>query len=86
MEFNVGKCFAMRIGHQGGRWKIDPTMYILHGQVLCITDTTKYLGLTITSDLKWNSHIQKLTSKANSVLGLLRRNQDSFKNCEDTSL
>ena len=86
MEFNVGKCFAMRIGHQGGRWKINPTMYILHGQVLCITDTTKYLGLTITSDLKWNSHIQKLTFKANSVLGLLRRKQDSFKNCEDASL
>ena len=50
-------------------------MYIIHGQVLCITDTTRYLGLTITSDLKWNSHIQKVTSKANSVLGLLGRNQ-----------
>ena len=58
MEFNVGKCFTMRVGRQ----------------VLCITDNTKYLGLTITSDLKWNSHIQKVTSKANSVLGLLRRN------------
>ena len=42
--------------------------------MLCITDTTKYLGLAITSDLEWNSHIQKVTSKANSVLGLLRRN------------
>ena len=62
-----------RVGRQRGRSKIDPPMYILHGQVLCITDTTKYLGLTITSDLKWNSHIQKVTSKANSVLGLLRR-------------
>ena len=37
---------------QRGRSKIDPPMYILHGQVLCITDTTKYIGLTITSDLK----------------------------------
>ena len=74
MEFNVSKCFAIRVGRQKGRLKIDPTMYILHGQVLCITDTTKYLGLTITSDLKWNSHIQKVTSKANSVLGLLRKN------------
>ena len=65
MEFNVGKCFAMRVGRQRDRSKIDPTMYILHGQVLCITmitDTTKYLGLTITSHLKWNSHIQKGTS------------------------
>ena len=72
MEFNVGKCFAMRVGRQRGRSKMDPPMYKLHGQVLCITDTTKYLGLTITSDMKWNSHIQKVTSRANSVLGLLR--------------
>ena len=75
MEFNVGKCFTMRVGgRQRGRSKMDPPMYSLHGQVLCITDNTKYLGLTITSDLKWNRHIQKVTSKANSVLGLLRRN------------
>ena len=42
--------------------------------MLCITDTTKYRGLTITSDLKWNSRIQKVTSRANFVLELLRRN------------
>ena len=74
MEFNVGKCFTMRVGCQRGRSKMDPPMYRLHGQMLCITDNTKYLGRTITSDLKWNSHIQIVTSKANSVLGLLRRN------------
>ena len=74
MEFNVGKCFAMRVGRQRGTSKLDPPRYILHGEVLCITDNTKYLGLNITSDLKWNSHIQKVTAKANSVLGLLRRN------------
>ena len=75
MEFNVGKCFAMRVGRQRGRSKMDPPTYILHGQVLCITDSTKYLDrLTITSHLKWNSYIQNVTSKANSVLGLLSRN------------
>ena len=52
---------------------MDPSMYRLHGQVLCITDNTNYPGLSITSDLKWNSHIQYVTSMANSVLGLLRR-------------
>ena len=74
MELNVGKCFTMRVGRQRGKSKMDSPMYRLHGQVICITANTKYLGLTITSDLKWNSHIQKVTSKANSVLGLLRRN------------
>ena len=50
MEFNVGECFALSVGRQRGRLKMDPATYILHGQVLCITDTTKYLG--VTSDLK----------------------------------
>ena len=54
MKFNVGKCFAMRVDCQRGRSKMDPPMHRLHGQVLCITDNTKYLGLTNTSDLKWN--------------------------------
>ena len=64
----------MRAGHQRGRSKLDPPSYSLHGQVLLITDTTKYLGLSLTSDLKWNTHIQKVSAKANSILGLLRRN------------
>ena len=88
MGFNVGKCFTMRIGRQRGRSKINPPMYKLHGQVLCITDSTKYLGLTITSELKWNSYIKKVTSKANSVLArsLEKKLKDSVESCENTSL
>ena len=70
MEFNVDKCFAMMVGRQRGRSRIDPPMYILHGQVLCITDTTNYLGQTITS----------------SIRALEKEPQDSFKSCEDTIL
>ena len=51
-----------------------PPHYTLHNQTLTVTDSTKYLGLTLTSDLKWNKHISLITSKANSILGLLRRN------------
>ena len=32
------------------------------------------LGVTVTSDLKWNSHIRNVCSKANRTLGFLRRN------------
>ena len=48
--------------------------YTLHNQNLSETDSAKYLGLTITSDLQWNQHINNVTNKANSILGLLRRN------------
>ena len=83
MSENVLQCG----GRQIGRSKLDPPMYRLHGQVLCITDNTKYLGLTITSDLKWNSQIQKVTSKANSVFVCLEKKlKDSVKSCENTYL
>ena len=32
---------------------------------------TKYLGVTIQDDLRWGSHINSTTSKANKTLGFL---------------
>ena len=37
-------------------------------------DEAKYLGVLLSSDLMWSKHIQHLVSKANSTMGLLRRN------------
>ena len=34
----------------------------------------KYLGVTITSDLRWNTHVSNVCTKANRTLGFLRRN------------
>ena len=36
--------------------------------------TNPYLGITISKDLKWNSHSSTITKKANSTHGFLRRN------------
>ena len=76
MQFNADKCFTMRTGRS--KSKINAS-YNLHDQPLQSTDSVKYLGLTLTSDPKFNSHINNVTAKANtsnsnSVLGLLRRN------------
>ena len=46
----------------------------LEGTVLENVESIKYLGITITSDLKCNSHISNVCSKANGTLGFLRRN------------
>ena len=35
---------------------------------------TKYLGVTISDDLRWNHHVADITGRANKLLGLLRRN------------
>ena len=34
----------------------------------------KYLGILIQSDLKWNSHVNYVTAKANQTLAMLKRN------------
>ena len=36
-------------------------------------DRIKYLGVTITNDLRWNTHISNISTKANRILGFLRR-------------
>ena len=71
MQFNADKCFTMRAGRSK---TIINKSYKLHDHPLQSTDSVKYLGLTLTSDLKFNTHINNVTAKANSILGLLRKN------------
>ena len=71
MKFNIDKCFIMRSGR--ARQK-SIHQYTLHDQPLVETESAKYLGITLTPDLKWNKHINNITNKANSMLGILRRN------------
>ena len=37
-------------------------------------ESMKYLGVTITSDFRWNTHVSNICTKANRTLGFLRRN------------
>jgi hypothetical protein len=37
-------------------------------------DSSKYLRDTISKDLRWDNHINTITSKANKTLGFIRRN------------
>ena len=48
--------------------------YYLHGNVLESVDKAKYMGVTISEDLKWEGHINNICGKANRTLGFLRHN------------
>ena len=47
--------------------------YTLEGTDLENIERIKY-GVTITSDLRWNTHVSNVCTKANRTLGFLRRN------------
>ena len=36
--------------------------------------SAKYLGITISDDLSWSTHIDNITESANQTLGFLKRN------------
>ena len=71
MVFNPTKCYVMSVskGHSH-----QPYFYELCGVVLKSVDHEKYLGVTISSNLNWRAHINKLVTKANQKLGFIRRN------------
>ena len=52
----------------------DPCFIHLRGNYLENVESIKYLGVTITSHLRWNTHVSNVCTKANRTLRFLRRN------------
>ena len=71
MEVNADKCHVLRVTH-----KQNPIIhdYTLHGKVLETVDSAKYLGVTLTQNLRWNRRVENIAYKVNQSLGFLRRN------------
>ena len=71
MLFHPDKCNSMQVTRSR-----NPLMfkYSLKGQDLEAFNTAKYLGVDLSNNLSWNSHIDRTAKKANSMLGFLRRN------------
>ena len=65
MEFHPDKCEVLRVGRKRAMVQND---YILHGKRLQTGDSAKYLGVTVASDLRWNKHIDIITSSSQMLL------------------
>ena len=72
MSFNAGKCKILVV-----KGKLS-YFYTIGDTILEQITNTPYLGLDISDDLKWDRHISRITKKANSTLGFLRRNLRGF--------
>ena len=71
MRFQPVKCNIMQITRK--RIKKINVSYNLTGTVLDNFENIEYLGVTITNDLKWNTYVSNICTKANRTLGFLRR-------------
>ena len=74
MRFNAKKCYVMSIRNTSSH------LYQLDNTILQQVSTNPYLGITLSEDLQWSTHIQNIVKKSNSTLGFLRRN---LKNCPE---
>ena len=71
MKFNASKCQHLSVTKKR---KPKNTRYSVDGQSIDKVSSSKYLGVTLNGTLTWSDHIAAITSKANSTLGILRRN------------
>ena len=71
MKFNIDKCHVMHITHKR---RVKVTQYTMNGTPLHSIAKHSYLGVELNSKLNWADHINTTASKANKVLGLIRRN------------
>ena len=73
MEFHPKKCQVLRVTKKR-KVNVVEASYTLRGHTLQVVDHAKYLGVTISGDLKWNRHLTNIVNKANSTLAVLKRN------------
>ena len=69
-RFNAKKCHLIKITRQR---KPHQTQYSIDNSHLEEVQHQPYLGVELTSDLSWKSHISNISGRANRILNLLRR-------------
>lgn len=68
MSFGVAKCATLHFGFNN-----DCISYLLCGETIAEPDSERYLGCTVTNNLKPSLHCQQLAFKAHALIGLLYR-------------
>ena len=68
MQFHPSKYNSLSVTRSKTPFKYN---YILKEHTLEPVDTAKYLGIAISSNMTWNTHINNITSKAQKLLGFL---------------
>ena len=71
MDFQPDKCSVLSITRSR---QSNLHQYVLHGKTFQSVTSTKYLGVTLQHDTKWDQHTNNVITKASKTLTFLRRN------------
>jgi len=71
MKFNCSKCHILSISRKRNRPLL---LYKLGPDPLSVVSSYPYLGVTISSDLRWNLQVNNVCSKATRTLNFVKRN------------
>ena len=72
LTLNPSKCSYLFISRKRSH-SIRPPCLMLNGHQLAQVSSYKYLGVTITSDLMWSTHITQICNKTRRLIGLFYR-------------
>jgi len=71
MVLNTKKCHFLSISRKRDR----PTItYTLGTEKMSVVESYPYIGVTVSSDLRWHHHINTISNKAARTLNFIRRN------------
>ena len=71
LQYHPQKCNSLSITRSHTPHAFN---YTLKDHVLESVNTAKYLGITLSSNMSWDTHINNITAKVNKILSFLRRN------------
>lgn len=89
LKLNVKKTKAMFIGSARFINELGDTSAIdlkLESETISFHTFTKYLGVTLTSTINWNEHIQNISKKVNAVLWNLKLHKNRLSQSLRTKL
>ena len=70
MSFNPDKTEIMLFSNTDVRYNLN---FTFNGNNIPITMSHKHLGVTLSSDAKWNNHIENIVLSVSRHLGILRK-------------
>jgi hypothetical protein len=65
MQYHLQKCNSLSVTRSHTPHAFN---YTLKGHILESVNTAKYLGITLSSNMSWGTHINNITAKANKIL------------------